>query len=146
MKNKEILSKMFKIYGNPSIDWMGFRVTENNPITFHHIIEERNGGKGNIHNGALLTNYAHQELHKLEISDKELYDEYQYWFKVINDMKCPPTKEIKNIMRHLKLRFLTAIQVNEIIKEEMDYYDECLRKEICMIRQEKKQKERKHTI
>lgn len=69
MKNKEVLYEMFKIYGEPKIDWMGFKVREDNSITFHHIIEERNGGKGNIHNGALLTNYAHQELHKLVIKD-----------------------------------------------------------------------------
>ena len=118
MKNKDVLEKMFKIFGYPTVDWMGFRVTEENPITFHHIVEERNGGKGNIHNGALLTNYAHQALHKLEISDKGLYDEYQYWFKVINDMKCPPTKEIMRTMRHLKLRFITAIQVNRLLKKK----------------------------
>ncbi len=130
MKNKEVLEKMFKIYGEPSIDWMGFKVTDNNPITFHHIVEERNGGKTNIRNGALLTNYAHQELHKLEISDKELYEEYRYWFKIINEMNCPPTKKVMKNMRYLKLRFITAIQVNEIIKEEMNFYEECLRKQI----------------
>ena len=94
-------------------------------------------------NGALLTKNSHAKLHKIEKSHHELYTEYQYWFRIINDMKCPPTKEIKKIMRHLKLRFITAIQVNEIIKEEMDYYDEYLRKQICMIRHEKKLKRKK---
>ena len=124
---------MLKIYGKPTIDWMGYEVTTNNRITYHHIVEKHNGGERTIENGALLTVIAHQNLHKIEKSHPELYDEYQYWFKIINDMKCPPNEEVMGIMYHLKKRLETALQVNKIIKEEFDYYDECMKEQIQMV-------------
>ena len=122
MKNKEVLYEMFKIYGEPKIDWMGFEVTKNNPITYHHIREERSGGKETVDNGALLTKNSHAKLHKIEKSHHELYAEYQYWFKIINDMKCPPTEEVMMVIYSLKNRLKTALEVDRIIKRDAKTY------------------------
>ena len=51
MKNPEILIEMYKIYGKPTVDWMGFKVTKNNHITYHHIKEDRNGGTETVERG-----------------------------------------------------------------------------------------------
>ena len=48
-------------------------------------------------------------------------------------MKCPPSEEIMEIMYHLKKRLETALQVNKIIKEEFDYYDECMKEQVQMV-------------
>ncbi len=108
MKNVELIKEMFEIYGTPSVDWMGFSVKEICPgfydITLHHINEARNGGKRRIENLAMLTNKAHEKLHMLERHDKSLYDEYEYWFRIINDMQCPPTKEVMDNIYQLKER------------------------------------------
>lgn len=129
MKNKEVLFEMFKIYGNPHIDWMGFEVTKRNFITYHHIKEERIGGKETVQNGALLTKSSHQKLHKLERNNPELYNEYQYWFKIMNEMECPPTDEIMAIIYSLKNRLKKALEVDRIIKKsEKTYYHSSYKK------------------
>lgn len=122
MKHSVLIDEMYKIYGKPTIDWMGFEVTESNNITYHHIVEVRNGGKATIENGALLTKKAHKKLNQIQDSDPELYQEYQDWFRTINDMKCPPTPEIMEIMMYLKKRLITAIDVNRIVRSEAKSY------------------------
>lgn len=104
MIDKEVLYEMFDIYGKPTIDWMGFIVLDDDIITYHHIIEKRNGGKEAVTNGALLTSRAHLILHRLEKYNPDLYDEYQYFFQIINNMKCEPTFEMMEIMEALKSR------------------------------------------
>ncbi len=116
MKNKDILYEMFEIYGNPTVDWMGFEVTKHNKITYHHITEARRGGLETIENGALLTKGAHSKLHEIELLDKELYDEYQYWFRIINDMRCKPSNEIMNIMYSLKKRLNYTLENKRELK------------------------------
>ncbi len=122
MKNKEILNEMFKIYGKPSVDWMGFEVTNNNPITFHHIKEERSGGKETVDNGALLTKSSHSKLHKIEKSNLELYTEYKYWFRIINDMRCAPTEEVMEVIYSLKKRLKATLEVDRIVKRDAKTY------------------------
>jgi hypothetical protein len=104
MINKNVLYEMFNIYGYPNIDWMGYEVTDDDIITYHHIKEKRNGGPESVNNGALLTSRAHLTLHRIEKYDIDLYNEYNYYFQIINDMKCPPTFELMEIMECLKER------------------------------------------
>ena len=130
MNNKEVLNQMIEIYGPLEIDWMGYKITGSNRLTYHHITERRKGGKSEISNGALLGKKSHDKLHRIEESHKELYDEYQYWFRIINDMKCHPTSEIMAIMEKLKGRLESALEVNRIIKEEEKYYQRCMNKQL----------------
>lgn len=113
MKNPQIIIEMFKIYGKPTVDWMGFKVTKKNHLTYHHIKEERNGGPETIENGALLTIKAHQLLHQLERTNKEEYDDYQYWFRIINDMKQAPTEEVMGIMYSKRKKLLNDIKTKQ---------------------------------
>jgi hypothetical protein len=107
MKNKEIMQDMLKIFKPSGVDWMGWEITETNYLTYHHIIEQRNGGEESIYNGALITRKAHLFLNFLSENNPELYREYQYWFRLINDMRRPPSPEIMEIMFSLKARAFT---------------------------------------
>ena len=56
MKDKlTIIDFMKEIYNTYNKDWMGFKITEENPLTYHRIIKEEDGGNKTIDNGALLT-------------------------------------------------------------------------------------------
>lgn len=57
------LMRAIQFYNMPNIDWLNYKVTENNQLTFHHIIKKCDGGKKELSNCALLTNYAHRYLH-----------------------------------------------------------------------------------
>lgn len=85
MKNKsgELIAKMLVIYKPLNEDWMGFKLTRNNPYTFHHIKEKRHGGRYEIQNGALLTREAHQFLNFLDLKCHEAYEDYQNIFRRI---------------------------------------------------------------
>ena len=48
-------------------------------------------------------------------------------------MKCPPNDEIMIIMNKLKQRLETAIEIDGIIKEEFDYYEECMKEQVANI-------------
>lgn len=45
---KKVLVDMIEIYKPNGIDWMQYKLAKNNPYTFHHIKEKRNGGKYEI--------------------------------------------------------------------------------------------------
>lgn len=85
MKNKsgELIEKMLVIYKPLNEDWMGFKLTRNNPYTFHHIKEKRHGGRYEIQNGALLTREGHQFLNFLDVKCHQAYDDYQNIFRRI---------------------------------------------------------------
>ena len=42
--NKLLIVKMIEIYKPVDFDWMSYKITRNNPLTFHHIVEESKGG------------------------------------------------------------------------------------------------------
>lgn len=71
---KEITRIMINEYGVKRICFMGYKVSKDNPYTYHHIKKKENGGKEEKKNGAILTDIAHRYLHIIESRDKELYD------------------------------------------------------------------------
>lgn len=91
---KEVLAKMLEIYQPNGIDWMGYKMTPNNPYTFHHIVERRDGGSYSINNGAILTKNAHNYLNYLDLYCPGGYDEYQKMFRYINSLNGPIQGEL----------------------------------------------------
>ena len=91
---REVLLNMLEIYQPKGIDWMGYRMTPNNPYTFHHIVERRDGGKMEISNGAILTKYAHNYLNYLDANCPDAYEEYQKIFRFINSLNGPIPDEL----------------------------------------------------
>lgn len=113
MQNHDILLEMIRVYETYHCDWMGYKIRKNNPLTYHHIIERRDGGEESFENGALLTKSAHYLLNKAERYDPELYSDYNYWFKIINQMNCPLCDEMKEIIKELNKR-LKVVIINNV--------------------------------
>lgn len=102
-KKQEVINKMIEIYEPNGRDWMGYTMTEENPYTYHHILEKRNGGPVTVENGALLTKEAHSDLNELDQYCPEAYEEYQAIFRYINESNCPITEEMYEYIEELAL-------------------------------------------
>lgn len=90
--NKTLVT-MIEIFEPDGMDWMGYLWTPRNPYTYHHIKEQRNGGKTTINNGAIITDIAHVDLNYYDNRVNRVYKELNILFKMLNDTKKPPTKE-----------------------------------------------------
>ena len=125
MKKSEItriiLHSMRSIYypnKEEYLDWMGYRITDNNRPTYHHIIKKEDLKKENkdvtptVYNGAYLGKKSHEKLHLVEILDKDLYDCWNYVFKVINQMRTYP---IPNVW---KMVFSLQEQTEELLHQD----------------------------
>lgn len=71
---KPITNVMINEWGVKKICWMGYKVSKENPFTYHHLVKKEHGGKESLENGAILTDIAHRYLHIIESRDKELYE------------------------------------------------------------------------
>lgn len=120
--NNEILKQMKKIYYQNApeyIDWMGFRITNENKPSYHHIKKAEDLKKDNesidatIENGAYLGKKSHEMLHKIEVIDKDLYDAWNHLFLLINKMKCYPIDDVLKIMYELKDKSIELLNNNE---------------------------------
>lgn len=94
--NRDIYEKMKQIYyekKNHIYDWMGNLITEENYRTYHHIEKAEDLRKNNesdeptLENGAFLGKKSHEQLHRIEHIDYELYIEWNKLFREINDKK-----------------------------------------------------------
>ena len=101
--NRTVLHDMRKIYyreDTPYIDWMGYKITDENKPSYHHIEKKEDLKKeekdptASVENGAYLGKKSHELLHRIEIVDKDLYDSWNYLFLVINRMKCYPIEDL----------------------------------------------------
>ena len=82
---KEIVRIMINEWEIKNIGWMGYKVSRDNPYTYHHIEKKENGGKETLKNGAVLTDIGHKYLHIVEARDKELYDYINLVLQQINE-------------------------------------------------------------
>jgi len=100
--NRLLVVKMIEIYKPRDFDWMSYKITKKNFLTFHHIIESSKGGLSIIENGALITKNGHQLLNKIYCIDKMLYDDWNELFKLINGSMKEPTEEMMEESKILK--------------------------------------------
>lgn len=101
----QTLFKITKIYQVEDRDWMNYKVTPKNNLTYHHIKEKRNGGSKTIDNGAPLTEIAHQYLNIIESKDKRLYIALNTMFELINKNSKPITMEQRMIIEEILTYF-----------------------------------------
>lgn len=122
--NNEILKQMKKIYylkNKEYLDWMGFKITDINKPSYHHITKAEYLRKNNesycatTENGAYLGKKSHELLHKIESIDKELYDSWNYIFLVINKMQIYPIDDVWDIIFELQEKTL-KIENNKVKK------------------------------
>ena len=102
---KEVTKIMIKLYKPLDLDWMNYRVTKQNPITFHHIVKKEHGGSYDLTNGALLTETGHRYLHIIECKEIKLYDMLNKMFEIINRQQHAPTEEQRQIIEYLLNEF-----------------------------------------
>lgn len=102
---KRITRDMIKIYKPLGHDWLNYKITQSNPLTFHHIKKKCDGGKETIDNGALLTEIGHQYIHLIEHRDKDTYITLNKMFKIINEQREAPTEEQRRIIEYLLQEF-----------------------------------------
>lgn len=101
----DVLGLLIKIYRVEEYDWMKFRITRDNPLTYHHIIKEAKGGKKTLKNGAPLTILAHQYLHQIEYDDNEIFVLINKQLEKINRSGNPPTKTDLKIIQSLLYKY-----------------------------------------
>lgn len=92
---REPLITMLRIYKPLEIgkDWLNFKICRPRDLTFHHILEARNGGKRIITNGAILVRKSHQFLNYLDTNIHGAYMDLNYLFYLLNLSEAPPTEE-----------------------------------------------------
>ncbi len=93
---KHTLQVLIHIFKPEGYDWMNFATTKKNPYTYHHIVENENGGEKSIENGAILTKKAHSFLHFLQWYYPDAYNDLQNVFARINASGEPVTQEYVN--------------------------------------------------
>lgn len=89
--------KLLSIYNLNDRDWMNFKISKKNPLTYHHIMKRESGGKNEINNGALVTKLAHNFLHYIEYDDIHLYNKINDYFKIINENRFISSSELTTI-------------------------------------------------
>ena len=47
---KNVTKLIIRIYNVKKIDWMGYKVSKDNPYTYHHLKKKCDGGKESIKN------------------------------------------------------------------------------------------------
>ena len=87
---KSITNLMINEWKMKNICWMGYKVSKDNPYTFHHLKKKEHGGKEEIKNGAILTDIAHRLLNIVESRDIELYEYINNVLKQINEQGFAP--------------------------------------------------------
>ena len=105
----KVLIQMLEIYKPELWDnhcWLDYKLTRENPYTFHHIVEKRNGGARIITNGAILTLEAHRYLNFLDYKHHNVYKDLNCLFYDLNRTYAPPTEayydEVHNILKRVR--------------------------------------------
>lgn len=108
------------IYNPDGFDWMNFKVTKDNPYTYHHIIEKKHGGKKTVENGAILTFDAHSLLNLLDRYCPVEYEALQNIFRRINASNEPPTSEMMQEIDLILYQVLFTHK-SDLIKKKLLY-------------------------
>ena len=92
---KEPLITMLEIYKplEQGVDWLNYKICRKSDLTFHHIIEKRNGGKRILTNGAILVRVSHDYLNYLDRYYHKHYQDLNWLFKELNKTMKPPEQD-----------------------------------------------------
>ncbi len=123
MKNNgEVLKKMKNIYYSKDkeyLDWMGFRITDINYPSYHHIVKaeelkkENLGIEASISNGAYLGKKSHELLHRIEQYDKDTYILWNKLFLIINHFNEYPNDSLWAMVFELQEKSLMIDKANK---------------------------------
>ncbi len=115
---RDVLHKMRKKYfpkDKPYVDWMGFKITETNCPSYHHIEKaedlrnDNESDRATLENGAYLGKKSHELLHVLEQIDGDLYTSWNYLFSLINRMGVYPIEDVWKMIYSLQEMSIKAV-------------------------------------
>lgn len=115
---------MINLYKMTNMDWMGYKLVNNDIFTYHHIVKRENGGKATIDNGAILTSVSHPYLHIIEYKDLDMYKFINRILKDINTQRYMPSEMqlliIDNVLKQFEREHCTDYTKKRklLIKEE----------------------------
>lgn len=103
---QRIKQELIEVYGNKCFMNELWIPNKKNILTFHHILEDRYGGKYVFENGALVSHERHVYLNYLDRKYHKVYKEINGAFEDLKKTYAPPTeeyyKEIKMILRRCR--------------------------------------------
>lgn len=108
--NKLELLRLKKIFRPKDRDWLGFKITHNNPLTYHHLFKQIYGNweeldiKYQLHNGSLLTKNAHKYIHLLESIDHDKFVALTELMRQLNQSMTPPDEEYYEKVKKIRNR------------------------------------------
>lgn len=94
--------------GSEYIDWMGYKITNENKPSYHHIEKacslrrQNKSDAATVDNGAYLGKISHEVLGIVENQDPELYEAWNYLFMVINNMRIYPIDDVWKMVMSLQ--------------------------------------------
>ncbi len=91
MSNKGIKNLMIMKHGNRC--WLNYKITRDNPLTYHHIKPVREGGKATEENGALVSLLGHEDFNELERLYPDLAAEINQAFIIYKGIYPPELSE-----------------------------------------------------
>lgn len=106
-----ITKALEEIYVKDGIDIFGFQVSEDNFITYHHIIKCEDLKNLNfktektIENGIALSHYGHGYLHFIEDFAPEIFNKLNKIILLLVKERRTPNDEEKNLITNLFLSF-----------------------------------------
>lgn len=93
---KQILKDMIKIYKPKGVDWLGFKITKDNPYSYHHSFKKVYGEYQDLdpnyllNIGAILSIEGQAYIHSLENVDYKAYNELNRILLELNETRKPP--------------------------------------------------------
>lgn len=107
---KQILKNMIKVYKPKGVDWLGYKITRENPYSYHHIFKNVYGDYTNLdpnykwNNGAILSLKGQAYIHSFENKDIAYYNELNNLLKELNETRKPPNEDYWNKLMLVKRR------------------------------------------
>lgn len=120
---KKVLKLLVTKFAITEFDWMNFKITEENPLTFHHIKKVAQGGEETLDNGAPLTKYAQEYLHLIETCSFKLYRRINRVLAEINAQGFAPTPNQEKRIELLLLEFEARYYEKLKSRQGMGQYD-----------------------
>ena len=102
---RELAEPLLTQYKEGRTDWLGYKITIDNYLTFLRI----KGENGEPYRGSIITIEGAKKLKELKSFYPELYSEYCYMLGLIHDIGGNTTFEIKAIMLNMKERMESAL-------------------------------------
>ena len=124
---KIVLSELLEEFypkDKKKIDWMGNPLTNKNRPTYHHIEEvhelrtHKKDTSATRENGAILGVKSHRKLNILQTADPDLYECWNYLFKVINGMGVYPIDDVWKMVYSLKEKTEDTIYQKKLSRKE----------------------------